>query len=126
MGGNLLVNKHAAWQGGTLSRGGTKIPLSEGWNLVGILLGLLVREPVLDIKLDLHFTHIWLVQASRPIVDRSANESIGKEWYWGILDDRVVGHDLELTIEAGSAVGTEEVLVDFSTVSDNVKGLWLA
>lgn len=57
-----------------------------------------ITHPILNIKLNIHTP----TQRSLPIIQRAR------------LDNRLIGHDVEFGVEAGSAVGAEEVAVVFA------------
>lgn len=70
-----------------------------------------IIRPVLNIELNIDLA----LQVRLPVI-----QSAG-------LDDCVVGHDLQLGVQARAAVGAEEVLVDLATGAGDVvsfRGSW--
>jgi hypothetical protein len=65
-----------------------------------------VANTVLGVKLDANL----VTEASSAAIKRTS------------LDAVDVGHDFERSVQAGAAVGAEEVLVDLAGVADDVPG----
>lgn len=81
--------------------------LGESLHLLGALATVQVADPVLGVELhgDL------------------ATEAGGAAVQGASLDDGGLGHDIELRVQAGATVATEEVLVVLARVTGDVVGL---
>lgn len=74
----------------------------------GLLLGSVDTLEVANAILAVEFDADTVPETRRPTIERTG------------LDAGHVGHDLELRVEAGTAVGAEEVFVDLARVTDDI------